>query len=420
MLTCSLSNKIPSSNLCFCLLTSFVLGMVRAMKKNAVKKHSVKVQVMKALAKASGKAVKIDGAGSSPSVMKKPSSKATGQQMHSQLTEAALAKLEGASDAKIEEFLLKLSDKEQMSLWKKFEHQRKIDGTDEQYRSAVHGVGMKKKSNTCLKLYLKTGGNTKHHSYQQHVTSVGHTKELEQKDAWQPLNFMIQRYGAQELKARVLAGTIECRKNPVDPRFPEFRDRVESQARKLVKEDRTGVTHGGKVDTKAFHTLANTAPDQLMALTFGDEEAEPETAESLAKSFLGGKSSKCKINVFGSKPSFLDSEDPAEEDQFFKDLETASAMEDTTPLSVAALKLLQVKTICMSLQEEIKLLMTGNPSFKKTGAGHLKVLKDQVSVLEQSEKKIKAKSIKAGVLKKVLILAAGAAKKIKQSLLKHS
>ena len=103
-------------------------------------------------------------------VVKRPASKAS--ESHVILTEAAIAKLEGASDDKIQEFLVKLSDKEQMSLWKKFEHQRKQDGTDDQYRKAVAGCGMKKKTNHCLKVYLKTGGNTKDVLFQDLVTKV--------------------------------------------------------------------------------------------------------------------------------------------------------------------------------------------------------------------------------------------------------
>ena len=71
-------------------------------------------------------------------VLKKPASKMV--QGYATLTEATLAKLEGASDDKIQQFLVKLSDKEQMCLWKKLENQKKQDGTDDQYRKVVAGL----------------------------------------------------------------------------------------------------------------------------------------------------------------------------------------------------------------------------------------------------------------------------------------
>ena len=109
-------------------------------------------------------------------VLKKPASKMV--QGYATLTEATLAKLEGAFDDKIQQFLVKLPDKEQMCLWKKFENQRKQDGTDDQYRKVVAGTGMKKKANACLKVFLKTGGNTKDAMFQDLVTRVYGTKSM--------------------------------------------------------------------------------------------------------------------------------------------------------------------------------------------------------------------------------------------------
>ena len=109
-------------------------------------------------------------------VLKKPTNKTV--QGYATLTEATLAKLEGASDNKIQQLLLKLSDKEQMCLWKKFENQRKQDGTDEQYRKVVAGTGTKKKANACLKVFLKTGGNTKDAMFQDLVTRVYGPKSI--------------------------------------------------------------------------------------------------------------------------------------------------------------------------------------------------------------------------------------------------
>ena len=349
-------------------------------------------------------------------VLKKPASKIV--QGYAALTEATLAKLEGASDDKIQQFLLKLSDKEQMCLWKKFENQRKQDGTDEQYRKVVAGTGMKKKANACLKVYLKTGGNTKDAMFQDLVTKVYGTKSMEEKAAWQPLNYMLTRYGMKELKARVLAGTIECRKNPHDPRFPEFRELLETEARSIVHENSSQVKSSRKAGASEFLALANMKFDEMQSFQFLQEDAEPEDAASMVKSLFG--KNRAPQNDPLPLPAKADESSDLNEthDQFFKDLETASALGDSTPMQVAALKLLQVKTLLKSLEEELAELASDKPKVKDTVKKYKGEIKENLQKIAAIEKKVKDKSIKVGVMKKMLLLVAADAKKIKQWIMK--
>lgn len=376
------------------------MAPMKAVKKSAMKKPSAKA-----------------GSSSTGSnVVKRPATKALDS--HVILTEAAIAKLEGASDDKIEEFLVKLSDKEQMSLWKKFEHQRKQDGTDDQYRKAVSGCGMKKKANHCLKVYLKTGGNTKDVLFQDLVTKVYSSTALQEKNTWQPLNYMLQRYGMKELKARVLAGTIDCRPNPHDPRFPEFKELLESSSRNITQENTTQVKGTRKATSQEFFALANMKLDGMQSIDFGSEAEVPDSTESLMKSFLGRNNSSPlpSLPTSGKQPKF-DADDEGQ-DQFFKDLETASAVEDATPMSVATLKLLQLKTIFAAMEDELAELGKMKPQHKEAVKKYKSEIKDQCQKIASCEKQLKAKSIKAGVMKKVVVLAAGIAKKTKQWMLK--
>lgn len=376
------------------------MAPMKAVKKSAMKKPSAKA-----------------GSSSTGSnVVKRPATKALDS--HVILTEAAIAKLEGASDDKIEEFLVKLSDKEQMSLWKKFEHQRKQDGTDDQYRKAVSGCGMKKKANHCLKVYLKTGGNTKDVLFQDLVTKVYSSTALQEKNTWQPLNYMLQRYGMKELKARVLAGTIDCRQNPHDSRFPEFRELLESSSRNITQENTTQVKGTRKATSQEFFALANMKMDGMQSIDFASEAEVPDTTESLMKSFLGRNNSSPlpSLPTSGKQPKF-DADDEGQ-DQFFKDLETASAVEDATPMSVATLKLLQLKTIFAAMEDELAELGKMKPQHKESVKKYKSEIKDQCQKIASCEKQLKAKSIKAGVMKKVVVLAAGIAKKTKQWMLK--
>jgi hypothetical protein len=271
---------------------------------------------------------------------------------------------------------------------------------------------MKKKAVSCLKVYLKSGGNTKDAPFQNLVTSVFATRELEEKAAWQPLNFMVQRYGVKELKARVLAGTIECRKNPSDPRFPEFRDLVESDMRKITKQDTSSVQVTKKASSADFLAMANMEVNEMNVIQFAEEADDPDSTESLMKSFFG------KPAAAQPKPLPIKGIELDDGDQFFKDLETASAIEDTTPLSVATLKLLQVKTLCKTVEEELSTFVNDHPKYKVQGNKCKDEVKEQLKLLAACEKNVKAKSMKAGVLKKLLVVAAGVAKRAKQFMMK--
>ena len=57
------------------------------------------------------------------------------------LNAAALAKLENSSDGKVQSFLDELGDKDQQRLWKRFESNRKIEGTEEEYKTLTGGTG---------------------------------------------------------------------------------------------------------------------------------------------------------------------------------------------------------------------------------------------------------------------------------------
>ena len=77
------------------------------------------------------------------------------------LSQAALLRLENASDAKITSFLDELSDKEGQRLWKSFEQCRKSEHSDEQYRAVTSGTGGKRVAKSLLKVYIKSGQTTR-------------------------------------------------------------------------------------------------------------------------------------------------------------------------------------------------------------------------------------------------------------------
>ena len=99
------------------------------------------MQSMKAMKSVNAKSAMKASAASSPymkimKIMKKPSKQYCKQQarVSSELTEEALASLEGATDAKVDKFLDGLAGNDQNYLWKKFERNRIVDGTQNEYQ----------------------------------------------------------------------------------------------------------------------------------------------------------------------------------------------------------------------------------------------------------------------------------------------
>ena len=74
--------------------------------------------------------------------MKKPSKQDGKQQAcgSNELTEEALASLEGASDSKVDKFLDGLAGNDENYLWKKFERNRIVEGTQNEYQEHTSGM----------------------------------------------------------------------------------------------------------------------------------------------------------------------------------------------------------------------------------------------------------------------------------------
>jgi len=212
------------------------------------------------------------------------------------LTEAALAQLENKDPNYVSEYIQNLGDKEQMRLWKKFEADRKAGGDQEAYVAATQGVGSKKKARTLLISWLQGGCSSKSTPYMEHMSkySTSHAKGLKTK--WQPLHYMLQvKYGARELKARVLAGTISVRKNPADERFPEFLDVADYETQEAKKEMAKMVQNSAKCswsDFKVLNDLEN--KNQELRFELPKDEKDPkkkndEDTEDHLQPLIGGK-----------------------------------------------------------------------------------------------------------------------------------
>ena len=307
------------------------------------------------------------------------------------LTAEALEQLKGAEDQKVEEFWNKCSTRQQQVLWKKFQSTRKSEGTEAAYLDATKGTGRNAKTKTLMKMWLKHG-SSKHPVMIQHMTELRSTDSFRSTEEWKPLEAMKQKYGAEELKARVHGGSILVRKSESDPRFPEFRDLSEKKESKTQKVKSKQAWLDGKGAWDDFQTMGDLEVSGHLELEFHNEadkgEAETEEegedendAKALALSFICPEETKKGKKEAAVKDAL-------------KTFETASALEDKDSVPQKALVSCQKK-----LQKHLGQLV-------KKASGSLKDdLKSQLEALAQ----VKADT-PSGVAKKALNAAAAVGK----------
>ena len=355
-------------------------------------------------------------------VTKKPATNTTGDEKvtHSGVvTEVALQRLNGASDAKVQDYLDTLGDAEQQKLWKKFEQSRKEENANDDYKKYTQGTaGGKKVARALLKMWIKGGRSTKTTVYEELTAQVAERTSRGTKEEWQPLHYMLQhRYGPRQLKAMVTAGTVSIRKNPRDPRFPEFLDCSDFTHQSTERLRAKMAQVKGRAEWDDFDSLAN------LAITDGGQQLkilQPEDAsdEDMAKFALGKKS---KISdetddepAASPKPSskkpVLKSTMTAISDSsaILKSVEEAVNIVNTKNIDEKKLRLsvVRAKAACNSAKDMLEHNIVADPKFEKKAGAKVKELKQLVIAMEKAGQR----RSDAKVAKELVTKAAKAAK----------
>lgn len=307
-----------------------------------------------------------------------------------EITAEALEKMKGAEDSEVEEFWMKCSSRQHQVLWKKFQSMRKAEGTEVAYQDATKGVGRNAKTKSLIKMWLKYG-SSKHPVLVQHMTELRTTDTFKSTEKWVPLETIKQKYGAEELKARVHGGSILVRKSESDPRFPEFRDLSEEKETKTQKVKSKQSWLDGKGSWDDFKAVGDMEVAGHFQLEFNneddkeneddDEEEDEGDARALALSFIAPEETKQGKKAAAVKDAL-------------KSFETASAMQDKDSVPAKALVACQKK-----LQKHLGQL-------SKKASGHVKAeLQEQLASLAQ----VKADT-PCGVAKRALNAAAAIGK----------
>ena len=147
----------------------------------------------------------------------------------------------------------KLDKNAQQSLWKAFELQRKSAGVNDDYKSHVGtGAGIMAKKNKLLAGFILDKG-TCAGNYKHFMQSIKVSKEATYQSQWITLEKAVQTWGKKELQARVQSGTILMRKNPRDPRFPEFKEEFVSH--KVTVAGNRELEFGGKATASSSEMI---------------------------------------------------------------------------------------------------------------------------------------------------------------------
>jgi hypothetical protein len=286
------------------------------------------------------------------------------------LTQAALLQLQGASEDKIERWIDKLNNNEQMCLWKKYEKQRHTEGTHDDYVKATAGSGKQTKSRACLKVYLKTG-TTKS---TEHKTMIGEYMNInikEQSNEWKNMQEAIAIWGQSELQARVLSGSIICRKNPDDPRYPQFLQKSEKDTERTVHQK------GHREESKSLSAKdeflkMSTMGNHGSMLSFEDtQESTEDDPSALARGFLQKKGKS-------AGPAHDLESMTAASDNYIEQFETASALaDDAGDDKKIKIAMVQARGVLENMIDALSdnIDTTGAKSHKACLSKHLKALK---------------------------------------------
>jgi len=193
-----------------------------------------------------------------------------------------------ASDDQFQEIFKNLSSQEAQIIWKRFEKCRHSQGVNSEYESTTKGVGSRDKKLQLLRAFIKDGMTTKGKCYKMCLAEVTVENTSGYESKWTPLQSMLTKYGESELRARVAAGSILCRKNPKDhialnmpnqftsraeccnceyymaniflslqdTRFMEFKDEWESESKKTKSTKGLQANHESSMDLEGFLQFA--------------------------------------------------------------------------------------------------------------------------------------------------------------------
>jgi hypothetical protein len=347
------------------------------------------------------KAIQKKSAASAKGAAAKPKSKA--------LTEGNLKKhqdllAKGASNEKDAlELFNNLDSNSKQCLWKHFELQRKSMDVDAGFQSvAGKGAGSMGKKMKLMAGFIMDKGNIGS-NYQSFYQSVSVTKSQTYEESWLSMEKALSTWGKNELYERVKSGTIEMRKNPKDPRFPEFRE--EKVTKKVNVDNTRNLTMGGQSQVGVTDMMAFfNQPGEDMEW---DGFALENQSSSSKDNPLSGLGKMLGIKDKTPKPQGQD-KDKEEMDR----IETLSCVGKDDGVSMIQGKFVGMKKTLVKYENALQSIPDDKQDEKtsKQGSAILQALGKSLAALNDG---INNKNLKKGHAKTVLATALAVVKKAK-------
>ena len=325
--------------------------------------------------------------------------KGTGADENQTITEAALLQLQGAPDAKIDKWVKNLNSNNSMTMWKKYEKQRHMDGTQKEYEVATAGAGKRSKAHQLLRIFIKTG-STKSQEHRRLCASLTNSVEHSVEEEWLSQHEAVAKWGIQELRHRVIAGTIKVRQCPDDPRFGEFKAVKEKKKDSTVAVHSVGIESRGGSDKDAlmkFMQSIKTTPNQKMQIEMEEDPIDADTPDAWSKK-ISPKGLKDKpLLSLTDQLEVNEQEDP---EDVIEALETQSALRDNAGAAKCKGALATAKSSLETMLTQTESVAPESGPDAKKYKAIIKSLKQHQKVIDQLSKK--KTSPKAGVVKKAL------------------
>lgn len=216
------------------------------------------------------------------------------------------------------------------------------NNTDKPYSEVVGaGTGNQVRRRALLMAFLRSG-STRTSFYEAAVRRISSTRSDFFKNKWQPLQFMLQKYGKAELQQRVQSGSIAVKRNPKDDQFFLFSDEVHGSS--LVQTEDSSYTASAQTTSDRAAFLKTIRGDGLQmkldleAAACGDgEDLGAQGLEADLSAALGFKGAAKKVA----------------KDPFGEELEVASQVEPNVDEKVMKKKLRELARLGAALKSRV-------------------------------------------------------------------
>ena len=184
------------------------------------------------------------------------------------------------SDKQFEKALSMLSEGQQQSLWKKFEHSRKSQQMEVEYKKETVGAGSLARKKKLLRSWCLDGGKCDK-CYKKAFATITLDKSSGLKKEWYSKKKMEDEIGVDEMRMRLKDGTLKYRKNPEE----KLSEKEAAWLTKTKQARKEVVADGTKEEAIKFDKLMlEDLTEQDFDLEYGGSESEgSELDKDLAK-----------------------------------------------------------------------------------------------------------------------------------------